>query len=54
MNVLFVPTFGANFISLPVPDKYDLEAYFKTGYVLIGREDTFDVFLMGEKNAQGL
>jgi hypothetical protein len=54
MNVLFVPTFGANIISLSVPDKYDLQAYFKTGYLLIGREDTLDVLLMGEKNAQGL
>jgi gag-polypeptide of LTR copia-type len=54
MNVLFVPIFGANVISLSVLDKYDLQACFKNGYVHIGREDTLEVFLIGEKDAQGL
>jgi hypothetical protein len=54
MNVLFVPTFGAKVISLSVLDKYDLQACFKNGYVHIGCEDTLNVFLIGEKNAQGL
>jgi hypothetical protein len=54
MNVLFVPTFGAKVISLSELYKYGLQACFKNGYVHIGCEDTLDVFLIGEKNAQGL
>jgi hypothetical protein len=46
MNVLYVPTFGANVISLSVLDNYNRQAYIKTGYVCIGREDTLDAFLM--------
>jgi hypothetical protein len=53
MNVLFVPTFGANVISSAL-EKYNLQACFKNGYVHIGCENTLDVFLIGEKNAQGL
>jgi hypothetical protein len=54
LNVLYVPTFGANVISLSMLDKYSLSAYFFDGQVKIGSENDLEVFLLGKKNTHGL
>jgi hypothetical protein len=54
MNVLYVPTFSANVISLSVLDRYNLSACFFDGQVKIRSEDGHEVFLLGKKNTHGL
>jgi hypothetical protein len=49
LSVLYVPTFGANTISLSMLDKYNLCAYFFDGQVKIGSENDLEVFLLGKK-----
>jgi hypothetical protein len=49
LNVLYVPIFGANVISLSMLDKYNLSAYLFDGQVNIGSEDDLEVFLLGRK-----
>jgi hypothetical protein len=54
LNVLYVPTFGANVISLSMLDKYNLSAYNFYGQEKIGSEDDLEVFLRGKKTTHGL
>jgi hypothetical protein len=54
LNVLYVPTFGSNVISLSMLDKYNLSAYFLAGQVKIGSENDLEVFLLANKNTHGL
>jgi hypothetical protein len=54
LNVLYVPPFGSNVITLSMLDKYNLSAYFFAGQVKIGSENDLEVFLLGNKNTHGL
>jgi hypothetical protein len=54
LNVLYVPTFGANVITLSMLDKYNLSAYFFDGHVKIGSENDLEVFVLRKKNMPGL
>jgi hypothetical protein len=49
LNVLYVPSCGANVLSLSMLDKYNLSAHFSNGEVIIGTDSDLDVFLIGKE-----